>query len=68
MKTDPERGLLTKGGWIPRLVVVGVAASIISGCQSEFVGEVSATSTSGHHEQQGELLGKVALESNKPVD
>lgn len=31
MKTDPHKGVLTKGGWIPRLAIAGAMAASVSG-------------------------------------
>ncbi len=37
MTTDPQRGILTKGGWIPRLAIAGAMAASVSGCAKSFI-------------------------------
>jgi hypothetical protein len=36
MTTDPQRGVLTKSGWIPRLAIAGAMAASVSGCAKSF--------------------------------
>lgn len=63
LTVHPTKGILTCEGWVPRLVTIGIAAAVISGCSHEIVGETAAPNRP--QEQKGskeeELVGKVAL-------
>jgi hypothetical protein len=42
LTVHPKKGVLTKEGWLPRMVTVGIAAVALSGCSQEVVGETIA--------------------------
>ncbi|MEI7575503.1 MAG: hypothetical protein WCK51_01310 [Armatimonadota bacterium] len=44
LTVHPAKGVLSKDGWLPRLVTAGIAAVAISGCSSEVVGETAVPS------------------------
>lgn len=60
------KGVLTKDGWLPRLVTAGIAAAVISGCSSEVVGETSTpsiinpSSSASQSSASEVLVGRVA--------
>lgn len=35
LRVDPEKGVLTREGWIPRMVTIGVAAVAVAGCSKD---------------------------------
>ena len=67
LTVHPAKGVLSKDGWLPRLVTAGIAAAVISGCSSEIVGETAATSNVNPSSAVSQvdssevLVGKVAL-------
>ena len=66
LTVHPAKGVLTKDGWLPRLVTAGIAAAMISGCSSEVVGETSAptnmypSSSASQSNASEVLVGRVA--------
>jgi hypothetical protein len=41
MTTDPQRGILTKLGWVPRIALAGALAATVSGCMETNTGDVT---------------------------
>jgi hypothetical protein len=75
MTTDPQRGILTKLGWIPRMALAGAFAASVSGCMETNTGDVtvgdsaiipksSKTIDSG---STGVAMGTPAVAMDKPV-
>lgn len=64
LTVHPSKGILTCEGWVPRLVTIGIAAAVISGCSKEIIGETAAPNLpqSQKGSTEAELVGKVALE------
>ena len=62
---DAKRGVLTRDGWIPKLMLAGAMAATVAGCSPTngemAMGTVPAVSS----EQQGDILGKVAIQDPK---
>ena len=62
---DASRGVLTKDGWIPRLLLAGAVAATVAGCAPQaFQGEANMPSQVQGTKpltQQEETMGKVAV-------
>ncbi len=71
LTVHPSKGVLTRDGWLPRLVTAGIAAVVISGCSGEMTGEAISTKPPVQVDQQKPddgsemLLGKVAIEPSQ---
>ncbi len=64
---DAKRGILTRDGWIPKLMLAGAMAATVAGCAPTSV-DISTGSPPTHTSgQQGDLLGEVVLQKPKPT-
>lgn len=64
---DAKKGILTRDGWIPKLMLAGAMAATVAGCAPTSADIGTGTTGSISSDQQGDLLGKVAVQEPKPT-
>ncbi|MBX3097422.1 MAG: hypothetical protein KF812_11215 [Fimbriimonadaceae bacterium] len=80
--TDPRRGILTKDGWVSRVLTSGAVAAAMAGCQTATTGEAVGVTTkpdstpvvddgvdlpTGPTNPSPPIMGEIAVPMNEPL-